>query len=180
MKKKQLTDKLIRSLKPEAAEYMITGNDGFYVRVLPSGIKTFWYRFTLGGKRHKMNLGQYPETSLAEANNQHDKAKIQVREGIDPRREYTPELKPEQLTIAALAEKWCTWSEKHHSKKWANTLSLALKKTYYQITASGWPLTSGDVTPSRSWRPRPPQPQGKRPTYIKRFGECGSMPLSGS
>ena len=68
MKRKALTDKLIKSLKPEAAEYMVTGNDGFYVRVLPSGIRTFWYRFTLNGKRQKMNLGQYPEVSMAEAN----------------------------------------------------------------------------------------------------------------
>lgn len=123
---------------------MVTGNGGFYVRVLPSGIKTFWYRFTLGGKRQKMNLGQYPEVSLAEANDKHDQAKIQVRRGQDPRKPETnteeATIEPENLTIAQLKEKWCTWSEKHHSAKWHNTLKLALEKdilpTYGQRLAS--------------------------------------------
>jgi integrase len=134
MKKKSLNDKLIKNLKPEAAEYMVTGNDGFYVRVLPSGIKTFWYRFTLNGKRLKMNLGQYPEVSLAEANDRHDKAKIQVRSGVDPRHQQEPEQNLDvPLTVAALAEKWAEWSKKNHSTRWANTLDLALKKDVLPI-----------------------------------------------
>lgn len=145
MKKKVLNDKMIRSLKPEAAEYMVTGNDGFYVRVLPSGIRTFWYRFTLNGKRLKMNLGQYPEVSLADANDKHNQAKVQVRRGIDPRKPDEPETMPidetENLTVTQLKEKWCSdWSEKHHSPKWHNTLKLALEKdilpTYGQRLAS--------------------------------------------
>lgn len=133
MKRKALTDKLVKNLKPEAAEYMVTGNDGFYVRVLPSGIRTFWYRFTLNGKRQKMNLGQYPDVSLAEANDRHDRAKIQVRSGVDPRKPEAPEIAPieetENLTVTQLKEKWCSdWSEKHHSSKWHNTLKLALEK----------------------------------------------------
>lgn len=134
MKKKSLNDKLIRSLKPENVEYMVTGNDGFYVRVLPSGIKTFWYRFTLNGKRLKMNLGQYPEVSLAEANNRHDKAKIQVRSGADPRQQQDPEqILESPLTVTALAEKWAEWSKQNHSTRWANTLDLALKKDVLPI-----------------------------------------------
>ncbi|WP_281184756.1 site-specific integrase [Trichlorobacter lovleyi] len=135
MKKKILNDKLIRSLKPEAAEYMITGSDGFYVRVLPSGIRTFWYRFTLNGKRLKMNLGQYPDISLAEAHDLHAKARLQVRAGEDPRQQQQDsEQSPEDpLTVEALAEKWTEWSKKHHSTRWANTLDLALKKDVLPI-----------------------------------------------
>lgn len=66
----------------------------------------------------------------------HDRAQIQVRNGIDPRKPEAPEeagTKPDNLTIAQLKDKWCSWSQKHHSAKWHNTLKLALEKDFIPI-----------------------------------------------
>jgi len=151
MKRKSLTDKLVKSLKPEAAEYMVTGNDGFYVRVLPSGVRTFWYRFTLGGKRHKMNLGQYPEVSLAEANDRHDRAKIQVRNGIDPRKPEEPEIAPidETKTLLLLNSKknGVVGAKKNTVPNGTTRSILPWKKISSPITVNGWPRRSGGETP---------------------------------
>jgi len=131
------TVKWLNALKPSAKETTWTEGQGLTLRVLPSGVKTWWYLYSINGKRRKMNLGGYPHVSLEEARRKHREAINQVTDGVDP--QYIPPIQevvpePEQLTISALAELWATkWSQKHHSVKWANTLKLALEKDILPI-----------------------------------------------
>jgi len=131
------TVKWLNALKPSAKETTWTEGQGLTLRVLPSGVKTWWYLYSINGKRRKMNLGGYPHVSLEEARRKHREAINQVTDGVDPQyippvQEVVPE--PEQLTMSVLAELWATkWSQKHHSAKWANTLKLALEKDILPI-----------------------------------------------
>ncbi|MDK9719234.1 MAG: Arm DNA-binding domain-containing protein [Trichlorobacter sp.] len=125
------TVKWLNALKPAEKELTWTESHGFTIRVLPSGVKTWWYYYILNGKRRKMNLGIYPYVSLEEARKLHREALGQVERGMDPMApppEPTPE--PEVLTVNALAEKWIEHSQRIHTKKWSNTLILALKKDF--------------------------------------------------
>ena len=77
------TDTMIRKLKPETSDYTRGEGNGFTIRVMPSGSKTWMYRYTFDGKLRKMNLGQYPEVTLETARGKFDDARRQVKNGID-------------------------------------------------------------------------------------------------
>ena len=55
-----------------------------YLRVHPTGNKSWLFRYVFGGERRRMTLGSYPSMSLAEAREAHGKALADVKRGIDP------------------------------------------------------------------------------------------------
>lgn len=70
----KFSDRYISNLKPREKEYQVRDAEGFALRVLPSGVKTFLYIYEVGGKRRKLNLGTYPEVPLAEAREAYTRA----------------------------------------------------------------------------------------------------------
>jgi len=100
---KKFTDKYIASLKPEGKIVDIREGEGFGVRVLPSGVKTFFYIYRIDGIRRFLNLGHYDPkkagkddasitveearskgVSLGGAKRLYTEAKAKVDKGIDP------------------------------------------------------------------------------------------------
>jgi len=67
----KFTDKYIANLKPTEKMFQIREGKGFGVRVLPSGHKIWIFTYTYDGKRRQMNLGSYPDKSLADAHAAH-------------------------------------------------------------------------------------------------------------
>lgn len=80
----KFTDIFIRNLKPEAKKYYRRESDGFTIRVMPSGVKTWLLVYTVDGRRKEMNLGQYPYVSLAMARERYNDAKKVLGRGLDP------------------------------------------------------------------------------------------------
>jgi len=80
----RFTDTFIRHLKPAEKKFYRREVDGFTIRVMPSGAKTWLYIYTLGGKRKELNLGSYPDVTLAAARDKHIDARRLVGKGIDP------------------------------------------------------------------------------------------------
>lgn len=68
-KKWQLLDSQVQALKPRESNYWENDGDGLYIRVWPSGIKTFVLRRKVSGKTIRTTLGRYPGTSLRQARN---------------------------------------------------------------------------------------------------------------
>lgn len=98
-----LTDRQVAAAKPRAKEYSINDGSGLYLRVMPSGSKTWYYRYTdLAGKPSKHSLGIYPARSLANAREQAIKCKRSLLDGIDPR------SKPQNVpkTVNQAFEQW--------------------------------------------------------------------------
>lgn len=62
-----LTDRTIRNLKPSGKLTAHSDGGGLYLRVYPSGNKSFMLRAKVGGKDTWITLGTYPELSLADA-----------------------------------------------------------------------------------------------------------------
>lgn len=80
----KFTDIYIKNLKPVAKKYYRRESDGFTIRVMPSGVKTWLLVYTVDGRRKEMNLGQYPHVSLATARERYNDAKKILGSGLDP------------------------------------------------------------------------------------------------
>src|SRR3954454_14418221 len=57
---------------------------GLYLRVGPTGTKSWVFRFQIEGKRRDMGLGPYPEVTLARARENAAAHRAQSRDGADP------------------------------------------------------------------------------------------------
>lgn len=81
------TDRQIAALKSRDARYEMAVADsrGLYVRVWPTGAKSFELRYTAeNGKRRRHVLGAYPDITLAEARRLAAAARVAVAGGTDP------------------------------------------------------------------------------------------------
>ncbi len=94
----KFTDKYIQSLKPKDRMYQVREGHGFGVRILPSGLRIWIYTYTLDRRRHQMNLGHYPLTSLAEAREKYHEATVMVSKGENP------QARPEGIGDAQLTD----------------------------------------------------------------------------
>jgi hypothetical protein len=104
MKKIVFTDTMIRKLKPEKSDYTRSEGNGFSIRVMPSGSKTWLYLYSYEGKRRKMHLGSYPEVTLETARERFEDARRKVKNGIDPvaELEQAADSRRQALTVKGL------------------------------------------------------------------------------
>ncbi len=79
-----LSDLQIRKLVPKTSRFEIPDKNGLCIRVMPTGKKTWVYRYMIEGTARRMTLGTYPAMPLAEAREVHAKAMLEVERGIDP------------------------------------------------------------------------------------------------
>jgi len=128
MKKTIFTDTYIKKLKPVDAKYTRSEGNGFTVRVMPSGVKTFLYLYTINGKRREMALGHYDPDfsdatgrgSLAVLREKFEDARRKVNKGIDPLEEEEHERRERQLapTVADLADEYLEKWAKPRKRSW--------------------------------------------------------------
>jgi len=81
------TDRQISGLKAAAKMYEagVSSSPGLAVRVHPSGLKQFEYRYVaVSGKRRRYILGSYPDLSLSEARTRVGALRTAVVSGADP------------------------------------------------------------------------------------------------
>lgn len=81
-----LTDLQVKKLRARKRRYEVfDGQNGLCIRVLPSGLKVWFYRYhTEDGVRKRMSLGRYPGIGLARARELHAQAIQDLQVGIDP------------------------------------------------------------------------------------------------
>lgn len=79
-----LTDLSIRKLRPKESLYEVADVRGLFLRVNPSGEKSWCIRYLFDGAPKRMTIGRYPALSLAEAREKHSVALMEVQKGIDP------------------------------------------------------------------------------------------------
>lgn len=124
------TDKFVSNLKPKNKQYQKGEGNGFSVLVLPSGTRTFVYRYKFQNKGKMITIGPYGNTppllSLAEARKRFNTLHALFIDGLDPQAELAPKpVEPpvessDELTISKLVDKFITeWSKINHSKAWS-------------------------------------------------------------
>lgn len=123
MSKKNIvfTDKMVQNLKPAESKYTRSEGNGFTVRVMPSGVKTWLYLYKFDGKRLEMNLGGYPDVKLETARDNFDTAKKKVKNGIDPvaEKEQATEERRKAPTVKTLCEDYIERHAKKFKRSWA-------------------------------------------------------------
>ncbi len=81
-----LTDKKLKSLKPEGKLYKLSDRDGLYVAVSKTGVISFRYDYRFNRCRDTITFGRYSDDgiTLAEARNLLLEAKKLLNSGVSP------------------------------------------------------------------------------------------------
>ena len=82
----ELTDEIVAKLQPRKQTYDATaaGDPGFGVRILPSGVKTWFYRYRIKDSVRLMRLGRTSWLNYAGALGQYKRARDERLRGFDP------------------------------------------------------------------------------------------------
>ena len=108
----RLTDKKIKSITSTGKEQTLSDGGGLQLRVLPSGTKSWQFKFKnpVSGKFNRMPLGLYPALSLANARIRALECQEQLVQGINPKDQKQSEKKAEKLkaenTLVVAAQQW--------------------------------------------------------------------------
>ncbi len=118
-----LTDRRIRSLKPEERQYEVTDGavSGLALRVFPAGSKSWFLRYGPREARQRIALGPYPALSLDAARNKARELVAGVKiSGRDPmaerKAERTARRKADTATFEALAACYIEEHAKRHKR----------------------------------------------------------------
>ena len=119
--------------KPVPAMFRVS--DGLYLQILPTGTKTWVFRYKMNGRARQMGLGpagdQAGAVLLAEARTAAGEARRLMRQGIDPiehRRATRAQAIGEGRDFAEVASLYLvahepTWRNVKHRQQWVNTLA---------------------------------------------------------
>lgn len=111
------TDTYIKALKPKSLRYEEYEGGGFGIRVTPRGIKTWVYRYKIGGITDKLTLGHYPSLSLANAKKRFIELSALRRDGYNPKAIIEQAKLKENNTVSKLILSWYTnYAEKNRKK----------------------------------------------------------------
>lgn len=81
----KFTDKGIGNIEIKGKKYYKREDSGLTIRVLPTGVKTFLFVYTFDGRRRELNLGSYPDKSLADARTDYSAAYSILHDKANPR-----------------------------------------------------------------------------------------------
>ncbi len=118
-RKIKLTHRGIASLAtdgPWLTDYWDESLSGFGVRVHHSGRKTYFVRYTVEGKRRRMNLGTYPTLPLADARDKAKQVLGQIASGADPQAKRQVDREAE--TFGDLAAEYLERHAKLKKRSW--------------------------------------------------------------
>lgn len=124
-----LIGKTLRTLGPG----MHGDGGGLYLRVIPSGGRSWVFRYSLNGRRRDMPLGSLDTFTLSDARERARQARQQVADGIDPidaraaTKAEAAKPKPGR-TFEAVAQRFIAanepgWRNEKHVLQWRSTLA---------------------------------------------------------
>lgn len=119
-----LTDTKIKSAKAASVDIKMFDGGGLFLLITPTGGKLWRLKYRFEGKEKKLALGAYPQTTLAEARQKRDEARVLLDKDIDPgivRKAQKAAHTQEQDTFEVVAREWHakyapTWAESHADK----------------------------------------------------------------
>lgn len=140
-----LTDTAAKNAKAKAKPYKLTDREGLYLYVTPKsgkakGTRSWRYDYRLNGKRETLTLGRYPELSLAEAREDHARARKQVAKGESPAKAKQAHREREKLasanTVKAACERWYESRQAARSQSWRENCRRFLDQDIYPAMGS--------------------------------------------
>ncbi|QLA16377.1 tyrosine-type recombinase/integrase [Desulfolutivibrio sulfoxidireducens] len=135
-----LTDAAIRNAKPRDKIFTLSDGDGLYLAILPSGGRSWRFKYRFAGQEKRLVFGLWPDVSLKQAREMRDDARALVAKGVDPRQKQKSEDAEAEVraieaanTFEVIARDWHgqqvrTWSEDHAGK-----VMLRLEKHLFPV-----------------------------------------------
>lgn len=123
-----LTEVQIKNAKPKEKRFKLSDGDGLYLEVLPTGGKSWRFKYVMGGKEKRLVFGLWPDVGLKLARQRRDEARALVAEGVDPGEKRKQDKAEEKAqaedaanTFEKVAREWharqvAGWSEGHAVK----------------------------------------------------------------
>lgn len=102
----------IDNAKPKDKRYDLTDGGGLVLEVMPSGSKTWRFKYHLNGKREKVTIGAYPAFTIKQARDRHEELRALVERGQSPakaKRVQSTEQKAadaRRLSFRTFAQRW--------------------------------------------------------------------------
>ena len=103
-----------------------TDGGGLYLEARPNGGRYWYWKYLAGGKEKRLALGVYPQVPLKKARSERDKARLTLKDGIDPAQKRRADKLSSRANAATTYEavarefhstKADGWSE-GHTKRW--------------------------------------------------------------
>lgn len=122
--KRALSAAAVTNARPREREYKLTDGGGLYLRIRPSGAKSWCYKYRLHGRQYSFTVGPFPELQLRRARDLHDHARATVAAGRHPL-----ELKRavKASTFEAVAREWMGKKKSTWSSAYAAQVQRALE-----------------------------------------------------
>lgn len=147
-----LTVKKVDAAKPRQRKYLLPDGGGLNLQVLPSGTKSFVYRYRrpVSRKENILTYGTYPEISLREARELHQEARKLLSKGVDPGEEKkrAREKADESAgNFEVVAREWLERFSPEWSDKNTRTVKGRLVKNVFPFVGQRkvWELTASDM-----------------------------------
>lgn len=143
----RLSARTVQTAKaPAGKSKMLSDGRGLYLRIGPSGSKSWVFRFALEGKLHDMGLGPYPDISLAEARERattQRKVRLDGRDPIEARNATRMAARldaAKSMTFAECAEAYIAahqagWRNSKHAAQWTATLARYVNPVFGAVPA---------------------------------------------
>ena len=152
-----LNDAMLRGIAPgeKLVEYWDQRVAGLCLRVLPSGIRTWTFRYRPKDSTSfkRLGLGRYPEVGLALARELAEKKRVEVAGGGDPQGESRAKREAEgkALSFDTLADAYIERYAKRHKESWQNDkLMLAVHVRPKWGGRTAWKITRADALVEQS------------------------------
>jgi len=118
----RFTDRSIKALKPDSKIQDIKedGRPGFYIRVFPSGGKSWVYLYRKDGVQRRMTFGTIDTMNLAAAHAAYEGARLAVKNGGDPAGDIQQSKKQEKEadTVDELVSEYMRRWSKPRKRSW--------------------------------------------------------------
>jgi integrase len=135
-----LSDSKVKYAQGTEKRYRIADADGLYVEVMPTGKKYWLFRYTQGGKRHWLTLGEYPLVGLKEARELRDKARRDLFDGAPVG--GTHEEVHKEKTFEEVALEWSSKLEQRLTSEKEKQTSRGRIKNHVLPYIGDMPITS--------------------------------------
>lgn len=143
-----LTDVQCRKAAPRDRRYKLADSRGLYLEVLPSGSKSWRWKYRFAGKENRLSFGHYPEVTLAEARDRRAEAAALLRAGKDPsverRKSLAEAVVRSAQTFETIARDWYRSQEGGWTPRYAAIVLSSLEKDVFPTLGS---LPIAEITP---------------------------------
>ena len=172
-----LKDTSIKRLKPKARSYLVGDGQGLGLEILPSGSRSWRFRYRLNGKPEKVSLGHYPAFNLQAARKKRDEYAEMLAHGKSPARHKQAEkfAVARTTTVFEFGERYFTEIVQRDCKDPTPIRRYLDKEIYPRLAEKPVrDVTSSDVT-AIVFRKRDGGAPASAPQIRNLLSECSSM-----